>query len=142
MISLSLHLPFPSIRQCSNGSLLSPTPRGKVVFQHDPNGDLLELALELHAAEPTPVPETLRPPKDSSLVKEDDFDEAEFTKTFFVEPKANRLLRKQKELMEEYITGIGDPDDDAFQPPRATETDRRPLELYSQLTDDEFLYVQ
>jgi hypothetical protein len=102
-----------------------------VVFKHDSNGDLIELALELRTVSLALMPDLARPPN-----------EAEFTKTFFVEPKADRILRKQKEVIDEFITGFGDPEDDAFQPPRATETDRRPLELYSQLTDDEFLYVQ
>jgi hypothetical protein len=84
----------------------------------------------------------VQPPKDSSLVQDDKFDEAEITKTFFVEPRAERVLRQQKEIIEEWITGIGDSDDDDYQAPRATEKDRHPLELYSQLTDDEFLYVQ
>ncbi len=57
-----------------------------VVFRHDPNGDLIELALELRTVS------LARPPKDSSLTKEEDFDDAEFTKTFFVEHKANRIL--------------------------------------------------
>jgi hypothetical protein len=45
-------------------------------------------------------------------------------------------------MIEEWITGIGEAGEDASQPPRATENDRHPLELYSQLTDDESLYVQ
>jgi hypothetical protein len=78
----------------------------------------------------------------NSLAADDKFDEAEITKTFFIEPKAKRILRQQKEMIEEWITGVGESGDDAYQPPRATENDRHPLELYSQLTDDEFLYVQ
>ena len=113
-----------------------------VVFQYDPNGDLLELVLELRTARPAQVPEMVQPPKDSSLVQDDKFDEAELTKTFFVEPRAERVIRQQKEMVEEWITGIGDSDDDDHQPPRAAEKDRHPLELYSQLTDDEFPYVQ
>jgi hypothetical protein len=113
-----------------------------VVFQYDPNGDLIELVLELRSTLPAPAPEIVRPPKDNNLAEADDFDGAEFTKTFVVEPKAERILRKQREIIEDYVTGIGDPDDDAYQPPRATEGDRHPLELYCQLTDDEFLYVQ
>jgi hypothetical protein len=76
------------------------------------------------------------------LVADDKFDETEITKTFFVEPKAERILRQQRKMIEEWFTGVGSPDDDDYQPPRATETDRHALELYSQLTDDEFLYVQ
>jgi hypothetical protein len=91
-----------------------PNPKGQntapVVFQHDPNGDLIELALELRTVSLALVPDLARPPKDSSLAKEEDFDDAEFTKTFFVEPKADRILRKQKEkVIEEFITGCGDP---------------------------------
>ncbi len=72
-----------------------------VVFQHDPNGDLIELVLELRSASPPPEPEVVRPPKDSSLVKNDAFDENEISKTFFIEPKAERILWQQKEIMEE-----------------------------------------
>ncbi len=79
-----------------------------VVFRHDPNGDLLELVLELRSASPSPVQEIVRPPKDNSFAKDDDFDEAELTKTFFVEPKAERILRKQRDLIEDFVTGIGD----------------------------------
>jgi hypothetical protein len=113
-----------------------------VVFQYDPDGDLLELVLELRTAQPAQVPEIVHPPKDSSLVHDDKFEETEISKTFFVEPKAERIFRQQREMIEEWITGIGDLEDDDYQPPRAQEKDRHPLELYSQLTDDEFLYVQ
>jgi hypothetical protein len=113
-----------------------------VVFQYDPNGDLLELVLELRSAQPATPAEEPKPSKDSSLVADGDFDEAEISKTFFVEPKAERMLRLQKEMIEEWITGSGDPRDDGYEPPRAASGDRHALELYSQLTNDEFLYVQ
>ena len=113
-----------------------------VVSQYDPNGDLLDLVLELRGAQPAQDAEVTHPPKDNSLAADDKFDEAEITKTFFIEPKAKRILRQQKEMIEEWITGVGEAGDDAYQPPRATKNDRHPLELYSQLTDDEFLYVQ
>ncbi len=77
-------------------STFKPNSKGEnsapVVFQYDPNGDLLELVLELRNARPTLAPEIVQPPKDNSLVTDDKFDEAEITKTFFVEPKAERIL--------------------------------------------------
>jgi hypothetical protein len=66
-----------------------------VVFQYDPNGDLLELVLELRSTRSAAAAEIVQPPKDRSLVKDDRFDEAEITKTFFVEPRAERILRQQ-----------------------------------------------
>jgi hypothetical protein len=72
-----------------------------VVFQYDPNGDLLELVLELRSAQPAAPAEEPKPSKDSSLVADDDFDEDGISKTFFVEPKAERMLRQQKEMIEE-----------------------------------------
>jgi hypothetical protein len=47
----------------------------------------------LHEASP--------PAKDSSLAVDDKFDEAEMTKHFFIEPKTERILRQQKEMIEE-----------------------------------------
>ncbi len=88
-----------------------------VVFQYDPNGDLLDLVLELRSALPAQAPEIVQPPKDNSLVTDDKFDEAEITKTFFIELKAERILRQQREMIEEWITGLGSPDDDDHQLP-------------------------
>jgi hypothetical protein len=88
-----------------------------VVFQYDPNGDLLELVLELHSAQPAQPVEESRPLKDTSLVADDHFGEAEISKTFFVEPKAERMLRQQREMIEDWITGSGDPSDDEYDPP-------------------------
>jgi hypothetical protein len=113
-----------------------------VVFQYDPNGDLINFVLELRSALPAAVPEETRPAKDSRLAGDEDFDADEISKTFFVEPKAERIFRQQKEAIKEWITGVGEETEDSYQPPRVTENHRHPLELYCQLTDDEFLYVQ
>jgi hypothetical protein len=103
---------------------------------------VFQLVLELRSAQPAPPAEEPKPHKDNSLVADDDFDEAGISKTFFIEPKAERMLRQQKEMIEECITGSDDPGDDKYEPFRAAASDRHALELYSQLTNDEFLYVQ
>jgi hypothetical protein len=67
-----------------------------VVFQHDPNGDLLDLALDLWTAQPTQEAAISPPAKDSSLAADEKFDKEELTKTFVTEPKAKRILWHQK----------------------------------------------
>jgi hypothetical protein len=73
---------------------------------------------------PAAAPEDTRPVKDSSLVGDEDFDADEISKTFFVEPKAERIVRKQKETIDEWITGVGEETEDSYQPPRVTKNHR------------------
>ena len=115
-----------------------------VVFQYDNNGDLLPLVLELRGKNPTRLSDDTTPKKTPSArsfktpraskedegLSEDDGDPAF---DLSLETKAERTLRQQKERIEIWITS---------DPPQASEKDRRSLELYCQLTDDEFIYVQ
>ncbi len=55
------------------------------------------------------------------------------SKTFEVETPKEKIARQQKSIIDSWV-------DDDDHP--VTETDRHPLELYAQLTDDEFFYVQ
>jgi hypothetical protein len=107
-----------------------PNPKGKnsvpVVFQHDPNGDLIDFVLDLRSLSPIAMPPL-------SPIKEDDEDTLEASKTFEVETQIEKAARQQKGIIDEWVK-----DSDH----RVTEHDRHPLELYAQLTDDEFLYVQ
>ncbi len=57
----------------------------------------------------------------------------EASETFEIETPKEKTARHQKGRIDEWVD-----DDDHL----VTETDRHPLELYTQLTDDEFLYVQ
>jgi hypothetical protein len=98
-----------------------------VVFQHDPNGNLIEFVLDLRSLSPIAT----MPPL--SLIKEDDDDKMEVSKTFEVETHSEKTTRQQKSIIDEWVK-----DEDH----RVTEHDQHPLELYAQLTDDEFLYVQ
>ena len=106
-----------------------PNPKGEnsapVVFQHDPNGDLIEFVLDLRSLTPIAVPPL-------SPIKEEE-DAADGSKTFEIETKSEREIRQQKRIIDTWVD-----DDDHV----VTEQDRHPLELYAQLTDDEFLYVQ
>jgi hypothetical protein len=107
-----------------------PNPKGEnsapVVFQHDPNGDLVEFVLDLRSLSSIAMPPL-------SPIREDDEDKLEASKTFDVETQSEKAARQQKSIVDEWIK-----DEDH----RVTEHDRHPLELYAQLTDDEFLYVQ
>jgi hypothetical protein len=113
-----------------------PNPKGEnsaqgensapVVFQHDPNGELIEFVLDLRSLTPISV-------SPLSPIKEEDDPEEDGSKTFEVETKSEKAVRQQKGMID---TWVGDDDH------VVTEQDRHPLELYAQLTDDEFLYVQ
>ena len=106
-----------------------PNPKGEnaapVVFQHDPNGELIEFVLDLRSLTPITVPPL-------SPIREEE-DPEEGSKTFEVETKSEKTIRQQKGMID---TWVDDPDH------VVTEQDRHPLELYAHLTDDEFLYVQ
>jgi hypothetical protein len=106
-----------------------PNPKGEnsapVVFQHDPNGELLEFVLDLRSLTPITVPPL-------SPIREEE-DAVDGSKTFEVETKSDKTIRQQKGMIDTWVN-----DDDHA----VTEQDRHPLELYAQLTDDEFLYVQ
>jgi hypothetical protein len=97
-----------------------------VVFQHDPNANLVEYVLDLRSLSPIAMPPL-------SPIKEDDEDKLEASKNFEVETQSEKAARQQKSIVDEWVK-----DEDH----RVTEHDRHPLELYAQLTDDEFLYVQ
>ena len=99
-----------------------------VVFQHDPDGDLVEHVLALRTLTPITVP-----PLSPIREEDEDKDGGEASKTFELETPKEKIARQQKGMMDVWI-------DDDDHP--VTETDRHPLELYTQLTDDEFLYVQ
>jgi hypothetical protein len=105
-------------------------PKGEssapVVFLHDPNGELIEFVLDLCSLTPIAMPPL-------SPIKESDEDKFEASKTFEVETQSEKTARQQKGIIDEWIK-----DEDH----RMTTDDRHPLELYAQLTDDEFLYVQ
>jgi hypothetical protein len=106
-----------------------PNPKGEnsapVVFQHDPNGELLEFVLDLRSLTPISV-------SPLSPIKEEE-DPVDGSKTFEVETKSEKTIRQQKGMIDTWVD-----DDDHV----VTEQDQHPLELYAQLTDDEFLYVQ
>ena len=121
-----------------------PNPKGEnsapVVFQYDKDGDLLTLALELRQV-PSLPPEDGPTPKKTPASKafktprgddEDDLQD-EVSSTFEVETRAERNFRQQKEAIESWLTS---------DPPKITDSDKYPLELYCQLTDDELIYVQ
>jgi hypothetical protein len=57
----------------------------------------------------------------------------EASKTFEIETRKEKTARQQKGIIDMWA----DDDDHPL-----TETDRHPLELYAQLTDDEFLYLR
>jgi hypothetical protein len=122
-----LHSPIPN-RPCSKGLPSSPTPKGRTL--------LLSCSIRPRRRLHRCCPRTSKCTACSSARgnssrerQQPRWDTDEICKTFFVEPKAERIVRKQKETIEEWITGV-------------TENHRHPLELYCQLTDDEFLYVQ
>ncbi len=111
-----------------------PNPKGEnsapVAFQHDPNGKLLEFVLDLRSLTPLSVPTSLFPIKE----KEEGYASIrETSKTFEVETKGERTLRQQANMIDTWVR-----DEDH----KVNEENRHALELYSQLTDDEFLYVQ
>ncbi len=60
-------------------------------------------------------------------------DDGDLASDLSLETKAERNLRQQRETIETWITS---------DPPQASEKDRRSLELYCQLTDEEFIYIQ
>ena len=99
-----------------------------VVFQYDPDGDLVEHVLALRTLAPIALP-PLSPIKEAV----EDKDGGDASKTFEIETKEEKTTRQQKSMIDVWV-------DDDDHP--VIETDRRPLELYVQLTDDEFLYVQ
>jgi hypothetical protein len=111
-----------------------PNPKGEnsapVAFQLDPNGELLELVLDLRSLTPLSVPRSLSPIKET---EDEDASARETSKTFEVETKADRNLRQQTNMID---TWAKDEDHEVG------EENRHALELYAQLTDDEFLYVQ
>ncbi len=100
------------------------------MFQHDPNGELLEFVLDLRSLTPLLVPTSLSPIKERT---DEDASGLEASKTFEVETKIERALRQQQSIINTCVK-----DEDHM----VTEEDRHALELYTQLTDDEFLYVQ
>jgi hypothetical protein len=100
------------------------------VFQYDPNGELVEFVLDLRSLTPLSVQTSLSPIKE---IEEEDTTGLETSKTFEVETKAERVLRQQQNIIEAWVR------DDEH---RVTQEDKHTLELYTQLTDDEFLYVQ
>ncbi len=104
-----------------------PKPKGEnsapVVFQHDPNGKLIEFVLDLRSLTPISIPAL-------SPIKEEE-DIADESKTFEVETKSEKAIRQQKSMIDTWVA-----DEDHV-------VTRHPLELYAQsTTDDEFLYVQ
>jgi hypothetical protein len=96
------------------------------VFQHDPDGELLPYVLDLRTLSPISVPAL-------SPIKELEEQEGDTSKTFEVETPKEKTIRQQKSMVDNWISDDDDP---------LTDKDRHPLELYAQLTDDEFLYVQ
>ena len=99
-----------------------------VVFQYDPEGDLIEYVLALRTLTPITVP-PLSPIKE----EDEDKDGGNSSKTFELETKEEKANRQQKNMIDTWVEDEDHP---------VTETDRRPLELYAHLTDDEFIYVQ
>jgi hypothetical protein len=71
-----------------------PNPKGEnsapVVFQHDPNGDLIEFVLDLRSLSPI----TAMPPL--SPIKEDAEDRMEASNTFEVETPSEKTTRQTK----------------------------------------------
>ena len=100
-----------------------------VVFQHDPDGELIPHVLDLRTLTPISIP-PLSPIKE---VEEEILNTTQASKTFELESPSDKAARQQKNIIDNWI------DDDEHP---VTEKDRHPLELYAQLTDDEFLYVQ
>jgi hypothetical protein len=103
----------------------SPAP---VVFQHDPDGELIPFVLDLRTLSPISIP-ALSPIREG----EEDKQDGETSKTFELETPKEKTIRQQKIIVDAWI------DDDTHP---ITDKERHPLELYAQLTDDEFLYVQ
>jgi hypothetical protein len=106
-----------------------PNPKGEnsapVVLQHETDGELLEYVLDLRTLTPIAAPNL-------SPIREED-DNKDRSKTFKLETPREKTTRHQKDIIDKWI-------DDEDHP--ITEQERHPLELYAQLTDDEFLYVQ
>jgi len=107
-------------------------PKGEnsapVVFQHDPDGELIPFVLDLRTLSPISIP-ALSPIRED----EEDKQDREASKTFELETPKEKTIRQQKSIVDAWI------DDDTHP---ITDRERHPLELYAQLTDDEFLYVQ
>jgi hypothetical protein len=106
-----------------------PNPKGEnsapVVFQHDPDGELLEYVLDLRTLSPIAA-------LNLSPIREED-DDKDGSKTFELETPREKPTRHQKDMIDKWIEDEDHP---------ITKQERHPLELYAQLTDDEFLYVQ
>jgi hypothetical protein len=94
-----------------------------------PNGELTKFVLDLRSLTPLAMP-PLSPIKEK---EDEEADGMEGSKTFEVETKTEKALRQQKDIID---TWVKDEDHEV------TEEDRHPLEVYAQLTDDEFLCVQ
>jgi hypothetical protein len=81
-----------------------PNPKGEnsapVVFQNDPNGELIEFVLDLRSLTPLSVPTSLSPIKEAV---EEDITGLETSKTFEVETKTERVLRQQQNIIESWI---------------------------------------
>ena len=77
-----------------------PNPKGEnsapVVFQHDPNGDLVEFVLDLRSLSPIAMTPLLP-------IKEDDEDKLEASKTFEVETQSEKGARQQKSIVDEWV---------------------------------------
>jgi hypothetical protein len=95
------------------------------VFQHDPDGELIPHVLDLRTLSPISIPAIKEDPEDKQ--------DGETFKTFELESPREKTTRQQKTIVDNWIDDIDHP---------VTQKDRHPLELYAQLTDDEFLYVQ
>ncbi len=98
------------------------------MFQHDPDGELIPFVLDLRTLSPISIPAL-------SSIREDEEDkqDEETSKTFELETPKEKTIRQQKSIVDDWI------DNDTHS---ITKKERHPLELYAQLTDDEFLYVQ
>jgi hypothetical protein len=86
------------------------------VFQHNPNGELVEFVLDLRSL--TPISAQLLSP----IKEEEDSDGADGSKTFEVKTKSDKNLRQQRDMIEAWVA-----DEDH----KVMEEDRHPLELYS-----------
>jgi hypothetical protein len=77
-----------------------PNPKGEnsapVVFQHDPNGDLVEFVLDLRSLSPIAMTPLLP-------IKEDDEDKLEASKTFEVETQSEKAAGQQKSIVDEWV---------------------------------------
>ncbi len=95
------------------------------MFQYDPDGELIKFVLELRNLSPVAVP-SLSPIREESTTKRDQ-------KRSSWNPPREKSARHQRDIIDKWV----DDDDHPI-----TEQERHSLELYAQLTDDEFLHVQ